>query len=831
MATDESQNDRPFSYDGFELFARVDDEGIFSRDDDGALIRLDKARLEDLEKRVTITIDGTPVDMPLALPTKDSYGRELRTSDGQRIPRHTTIIDAAVRAFEKMPGDRHPIPTLCHKEHLPPIGVCRVCTVAAQTRPDSDRVELVPACVQRITPNMVVHTIDSDDKKVAAKVQSACKVLVELLMADHLPESQLQAPANELAALAKRLEIKESRFAKRTVDRNPVLPADVAETARQHSILVDHNQCIMCGRCQRGCNWIKENDIIGRTGKGYSARIAFDLDEIMASSNCVQCGECAISCPTGALTFSDSYIKRLVDGVTADRPDTDARIVPVGELMEKHKLFANLPYKFLQFNAAAVVRRKLKAGEILCEQGENGSCAWIIIDGEFRIFLDDRTRVSRGRPQIRSLLGIFGRKPPKPESKPKRFAKLADVSGAVVEADKPIIRDKKDVVLGEMSCMNGTPRSATIVATRDSEVLEIKRNVLDMLRRNDSTRRILEEAYRKHSLENNLRNQPIFESLKDEEKQRAAAYLKDKVDLLRFEPNQVIVRQGDIAEDYFIVKLGAVKVSRVRGRGDQMVDYMRVGTGFGEIGILSAIGEHLNEELERSDLPKGRRTATCTAIDHVELIRIRGKDFLQLLEWFPEFRAKLNAEAEERLQLNAAELQRATPTKLIDSEFVRQGLHSAQNMLVLDLESCTRCDECTKACSDTHGGVTRLIREGMRFDKFLVASSCRSCTDPYCLIGCPVDAIHRNGVTTEIEIEDYCIGCSECEKSCPYGNISMHQHKGEKAPRATTCDLCTSIDGKYSCVYACPHEAAFRMTGQEFAAITGVSIFDEPKRD
>src|SRR5439155_18980513 len=85
-------------------------------------------------------------------------------------------------------------------------------------------------------------------------------------------------------------------------------------------------------------------------------------------------------------------------------------------------------------------------------------------------------------------------------------------------------------------------------------------------------------------------------------------------------------------------------------------------------------------------------------------------------------------------------------------DFLQQGLMEAQSLLVLDLEKCTRCDECTKACSDSHDGVTRLIREGLRFGKWLVASSCRSCMDPYCMVGCPVDAIHRKG-TREIIIE------------------------------------------------------------------------------
>ena len=161
--------------------------------------------------------------------------------------------------------------------------------------------------------------------------------------------------------------------------------------------------------------------------------------------------------------------------------------------------------------------------------------------------------------------------------------------------------------------------------------------------------------------------------------------------------------------------------------------------------------------------------------------------------------------------------------------FLGQGLMNAQSLLVLDLEKCTRCDECTKACADAHEGVTRLIREGLRFDKFLVASSCRSCLDPYCMVGCPVGSIRRRE-TREIIIEDWCIGCGKCAENCPYGNINMHPFPtGEKAPdpdnparmipvvqqKATTCDLCHDLGptAEPSCVYACPHDAAHRMSG------------------
>src|SRR5206468_1205313 len=75
----------------------------------------------------------------------------------------------------------------------------------------------------------------------------------------------------------------------------------------------------------------------------------------------------------------------------------------------------------------------------------------------------------------------------------------------------------------------------------------------------------------------------------------------------------------------------------------------------------------------------------------------------------------------------------ATPPPGVLGEYVELGLYQGQRLLALDLVKCTRCDECTKACADSHDGTARLLREGLRFGDFLVATSCRSCHKPYCM--------------------------------------------------------------------------------------------------
>ncbi len=195
----------------------------------------------------------------------------------------TTIWDAARQAGID-------IPVLCHHPRLAPVGVCRLCVV------DTGGRTLAASCVRPCEEGMRVQTN-------TPRIEQQRRMLTELLLLDHpIPCAREKTTGDcELEALGRRYgliancELQAAKL--RTGDCN-LKPADSSSPV----IAVDHQACILCDRCIRACDDIQSNEVIGRTGKGYTAGIAFDLNVPMGRSSCVSCGECAAVCPTGALT-------------------------------------------------------------------------------------------------------------------------------------------------------------------------------------------------------------------------------------------------------------------------------------------------------------------------------------------------------------------------------------------------------------------------------------------------------------------------------------------------------------------------------------------------
>ena len=165
--------------------------------------------------------------------------------------------------------------------------------------------------------------------------------------------------------------------------------------------------------------------------------------------------------------------------------------------------------------------------------------------------------------------------------------------------------------------------------------------------------------------------------------------------------------------------------------------------------------------------------------------------------------------------------------QLVEARFI-----NGTSTMMIDLERCTRCDDCVRACAATHDGNPRFIRHGAQVGKFMIANACMHCVDPVCMIGCPTGAIHR-AVGGQVAINDStCIGCKTCATNCPYDNIRMVEtrspegemytnDKGGPALKATKCDLCIDQLTGPACRNACPHDALERVdfdNMEEFAA-------------
>ena len=148
--------------------------------------------------------------------------------------------------------------------------------------------------------------------------------------------------------------------------------------------------------------------------------------------------------------------------------------------------------------------------------------------------------------------------------------------------DHPIAQLHAGDLFGEMTCMSYYPRSATVRAKSRVEVLEMLRNVLDVMQKSKTFRAELEANYRQRALGTHLRSVPIFANVGDE----FVDLIRDRVDLLRFSPGQVICEEGAPAGmPLYLVRIGFVKVSQKHGNEEMVIAYLPRGSYFCEMGL------------------------------------------------------------------------------------------------------------------------------------------------------------------------------------------------------------------------------------------------------
>jgi Fe-S-cluster-containing dehydrogenase component/CRP-like cAMP-binding protein len=330
---------------------------------------------------------------------------------------------------------------------------------------------------------------------------------------------------------------------------------------------------------------------------------------------------------------------------------------------------------------------------------------------------------------------------------------------------------------GEMALLAGIERNATIKVPADSSavVLEISRPALRLLRKLDKFGQILDETYRTHGFGR------VLEELKLHTLSPAVLErLRLTGRYMIYGKNHVFCQEGDVIDRVILVKSGWVRRSRgVRFDADTPEIVMGVGATIGVdfLGEGNCLGlEGLKEQ--------SRWPYTASAMARTEVLEIPTVAFTsdpelrdQLFKSFSDFSV-----ADDELPQTVEAVPDLNALKSAEQE-IATGIVDGANVLVMDMDLCVRCGNCSLACHKVHGQ-SRLLRRGIQIERptsigkkrlqhALIPQVCMHCKDPECLTGCPTGSIFRHSVG-HVDIDpNTCIGCFDCATQCPYDAISM----------------------------------------------------------
>ncbi len=195
------------------------------------------------------------------------------------------------------------IPTLCYHSELSTFGACRLCTV------EDNRGRMFASCSEEPRDGMEIYTN-------TGKLKKYRKMIIELLLAAHCRDCTTCVKSGDcdLQALALRFGVTEVRFKNYREER----PLDLSSP----SIIRDPNKCILCGNCVRVCSELQGVGALGFAHRGSDAMVMPAFDREIATTECVNCGQCRVFCPTGAISIKDDK-----EAVWDALADPDVRVV------------------------------------------------------------------------------------------------------------------------------------------------------------------------------------------------------------------------------------------------------------------------------------------------------------------------------------------------------------------------------------------------------------------------------------------------------------------------------------------------------------------------
>ena len=175
------------------------------------------------------------------------------------------------------------LPTFCYHSELSVYGACRMCVV------EDDRGRIFASCSEQPRPGMVINTT-------SPKIRKYRKLIIELLLASHCRDCTV-CTRNGNCALQD-IAFKVGIHAVRFLNNRKEVPIDISSPC----IVRDPNKCILCGDCVRTCSEIQAVGAIDFVNRGSKAEVSPAFGKCLDETDCVGCGQCRVSCPTGAIS-------------------------------------------------------------------------------------------------------------------------------------------------------------------------------------------------------------------------------------------------------------------------------------------------------------------------------------------------------------------------------------------------------------------------------------------------------------------------------------------------------------------------------------------------
>ena len=487
----------------------------------------------------------------------------------------------------------------------------------------------------------------------------------------------------------------------------------------------------------------------------------------------------------------------------ADEPILEGKFAPlpgnktVAEWLEYLRLNITIlqdltPLQMREFMLDSAVRL-YRSGETIFERADPGSSLFAIASGSVQVLID-----------------------------PNDPAKVVGIEAGSI--------------FGEVGLVSGRRRGATIKAAQDAICVEISRSAALKLQSSvPAAKRAIERIATERQLLQLFGSGLVSADL---------AEILDSCEIQTISAGKAVIAEGEEGSDIYVIRQGSMIVEKKIGGITVFLSYLPAGSYIGEMALLGNM----------------RRTATVRAAIKSEVIKIHSAGFTALLARKPKLLERMKSDMAGRQDVTSfIEARKESFSSVVDmysnvaNFLVENGIGEATDVLLIDENLCVGCDNCEKACADSHEGLSRLDREaGRTYAHLHVPTSCRHCEHPHCMADCPPNAIHR-GPDGEVFIDDTCIGCGNCQRNCPYGVIRMEAvpppkpgllswlllGRGpgpgepskawskknanpavEKPKKAIKCDMCSGIEGGPACVRACPTGAAIRVSPERFLTVS-----------